>query len=322
MQYRHLGKTGFHVSEIGFGAWGIGKSFWVGADDEQSIAALHAAIDAGVNFIDTALAYGQGHSEALIGRVVRARSERVYVATKVPPLNQHWPAFPGDRLQETFPPSYIIESTERSLSHLQLDCIDLQQLHVWRDEWVDDPSWLEALHQLKAEGKIRAIGVSINDHEPGTALRLVRSGLVDAVQVIYNVFDQSPERDLFPACAEYGVGVLARCPFDEGGLTGTITAHTTFPDGDWRNEYFRDDRKSHVERRAAALAGLLGSEAKSLPELALRFCLSHASVSTVIPGMRTPEHVRENVTVSDGRRLSPSLMSALREHAWNRNFYD
>ncbi|MGH7233676.1 MAG: aldo/keto reductase [Nitrospiraceae bacterium] len=322
MQYRHLGKTGFSLSEVGFGAWGIGKSFWVGARDEESISALHAAVDAGVNFIDTALAYGQGHSEALVGQVVRARSERIYVATKVPPLNQHWPAFPGDRLQETFPPSYIIESTEESLRHLKLDCIDLQQLHVWRDEWVDDPTWLEAFHQLKAEGKIRAIGVSINDHEPDTALRLVQSGLIDAVQVIYNVFDQSPERDLFPACLKHEVGVLARCPFDEGGLTGTITPQTSFPEGDWRNEYFRDDRKAQVAERVTAVAALLGQEAASLPELALRFCLSHPAVSTVIPGMRTSQHVRANVTVSDGRRLSLALLSALKPHAWDRNFYD
>ncbi len=322
MQYRRLGKTGFQVSEIGFGAWGIGKSFWIGARDDESIAALHAAVDAGVNFIDTALVYGQGHSESLIGQVVRARSERIYIATKVPPLNQHWPAFPEDRLQESFPPSYIIDSTEQSLRHLKLDCIDLQQLHVWRDEWVDDPSWLEAFQQLKAEGKIRAVGVSINDHEPETALRLVQSGRIDTVQVIYNVFDQSPTRELFPACLKHEVGVLARCPFDEGGLTGSITPQVTFPEGDWRNDYFRDDRKAQVAERVEALATLLGEEAPTLPELALRFCLAHHAVSTVIPGMRTREHVRENVMVSDGRWLSDGLLAALSRHAWQRNFYD
>lgn len=322
MHHRRLGKTGFNVSEIGFGAWGIGKSFWVGARDDESIAALHAAIDAGVNVIDTALAYGQGHSESLIGQVVRARSERVYVATKIPPLNQHWPALAGDLLQEAFPPSYIIESTEESLRHLKLDCIDLQQLHVWRDEWLEDQRWIEALHQLKAEGKIRAIGVSINDHEPDTALRLVQSELIDTVQVIYNIFDRSPAQQLFPACLHHDIGVLARCPFDEGALTGSITSKTTFPEGDWRNDYFQDDRKAEVVDRVDKIKPLLGKETESLPELALRFCLSHPAVSTVIPGMRTPEHVRENVAVSDDRRLSDALLADLARHAWTKNFYD
>jgi aryl-alcohol dehydrogenase-like predicted oxidoreductase len=193
---------------------------------------------------------------------------------------------------------------------------------VWRDEWVDDPSWLEALLQLKAEGKIRAIGVSINDHEPESALKLVESGLIDTVQVIYNIFDQSPAQHLFPACLTHDVGVLARCPFDEGGLTGLITPETTFPDGDWRNDYFKDDRKAQVASRARAITTLLGIEAGSLPELALRFCLAHPAVSTVIPGMRTQPHVRENTVVSDGRRLSDRMLTSLSRHAWSRNFYD
>jgi aryl-alcohol dehydrogenase-like predicted oxidoreductase len=322
VQYRRLGKTGFQVSEIGFGAWGIGKSFWVGARDEESLAALHAAIDAGINFIDTALAYGNGHSESLVGRVVRSRSERIYVATKIPPLTQHWPALPGDQLHETFPPSYIIEATEQSLSHLKLDCIDLQQLHVWRDEWLRDSSWIDALSELKAEEKIRAIGVSINDHEPDSALQAVRSGLIDVVQVIYNIFDPSPAHALFPACLECDVGVIARCPFDEGALTGFITPQTTFPDGDWRNDYFQDDRKAQVAQRVQPLQDLLGVEARTLPELALRFCLSHQAVGTTIAGMRTTQHVLDNVGVSDGRWLSDGLLGTLAKHAWERNFYD
>ena len=187
MQYRRLGKTGWQVSEIGFGAWGIGRSFWVGAEDKESLSALHAAVDAGVNFIDTALVYGDGHSETLVGQVVRERAERIYVATKVPPLNEHWPALPDDRVSDCFPPDHIITSTEQSLKSLKLDCVDLQQLHVWRDEWMEDQRWLEALHKLKQQGKVRAIGVSINDHEPETALTLVTSGVIDTVQVIYNI---------------------------------------------------------------------------------------------------------------------------------------
>jgi aryl-alcohol dehydrogenase-like predicted oxidoreductase len=322
MQYRRLGKTGFQVSEIGFGAWGIGGTWWIGAQDDESIAALHTAIDAGVNFIDTALVYGDGHSETIVGQVVRSRSERIYVASKVPPLNEHWPALPADQAGDCFPPAHIIECTERSLRSLKMDCIDLQQLHVWRDEWMQNRSWLDALHQLKAQGKIRAIGVSINDHEPDSALQLVVSGLVDTVQVIYNIFDQSPDRALFPACLQHDVGVLARCPFDEGGLTGKVTPETTFPPGDWRNDYFKGDRKAQVAAHVAPLTQLLGLEARTVPELALRYCLAHPAVSTVIPGMRTTANVRANAATSDGRRLSDAILTELRNHAWQRNFYD
>ena len=322
MQYRRLGKTGWQVSEIGFGAWGIGRSFWVGADDTESLAALHASIDAGVNFIDTALVYGDGHSETLVGQVVRERKERIYVATKVPPLNEHWPALSADRVSDCFPPEHILKSTEQSLRSLKLDYVDLQQLHVWRDEWMEDQCWLEALQKLKQQGKVRAIGVSINDHEPETALKLVASGVIDTVQVIYSIFDQSPNDALLPACIKHDVGVLARCPFDEGALTGTIKADTTFPNGDWRNDYFKSDRKSQVAARVEPLKKLLGSESKTLPELALRYCLAHPAISTVIPGMRTCKHVTSNCAVSDGRKLSEGLLAKLKSHAWKKNFYD
>jgi aryl-alcohol dehydrogenase-like predicted oxidoreductase len=322
MHYRRLGKTGWQVSEIGFGAWGIGRSFWVGAEDQESLAALHAAVDAGVNFIDTALVYGDGHSETLVGQVVRDRKERLYVATKVPPLNEHWPALASDRTSDCFPPDHILKSTEQSLKNLKMECVDLQQLHVWRDEWMEDQRWLEALHKLKQQGKVRAIGVSINDHEPDTALKLVASGIIDTVQVIYSIFDQSPTDALLPACIKHDVGVLARCPFDEGALTGAIRADTTFPPGDWRNDYFKGDRRAQVAARIEPLKKLLGSESKTLPELALRYCLAHSAVGTVIPGMRTSKHVTSNCSVSDGRRLSESLVGTLKLHAWKKNFYD
>jgi aryl-alcohol dehydrogenase-like predicted oxidoreductase len=322
MRYRRLGKTGFTVSEVGFGAWGIGGSFWKGSRDEESRAALHAAIDAGVNFIDTALVYGDGHSERLVGEVVRSRSERIFIATKVPPRNGHWPALPEDRLADTFPPAHIIASTEASLRHLKVDCLDVQQLHVWRDEWLEDDSWLKVIDRLKQDGKIRAFGLSLNDHDPDSGLRAVSTGIVDTIQVIYNVFDQSPAERLLPACARHDVGVLARCPFDEGGLTGAIAPETTFPPGDWRNDYFRGDRKAEVAARVRPLFGYLGAEVRSLPELALRFCLSHPAVSTVIPGMRTAQHARANAQASDRGALSDALRSALAAHAWQRNFYD
>ena len=320
MRYRTFGRTGWQVSEIGYGMWGLAG--WTGSDADSTRQSLQRAVDLGCTFFDTALAYGQGHSETLVGQVVRGRAERIYVASKVPPLSRHWPALPGDRVQDLFPATHIIKATERSLRNLKLDHLDLQQLHVWRDDWLPEESWLHALQELKASGKVRAIGVSLNDHDPDSGLQLVASGGVDAVQVIYNIFDQSPARALLPACLRHDVGVLARCPFDEGGLTGTMTPETSFPAGDWRNDYFKDDRKMQVVAHVNPLKSLLGPEARTLPELSLRFCLANPAVSTVIPGMRTREHVGTNSAVSDGRRLSGVLLAALAHHAWERNFYD
>jgi len=321
MRYRRLGRTGWEVSEIGFGAWGIGKQMWIGAEDRQSLRALHQAVDQGINFIDTALAYGDGHSESLVGRFVKERSERIYVATKVPPKNLIWPAHGS--LQEVFPPEHIAACAETSLRNLGLERIDLLQLHVWDPCWLEDVSWQEALNRLQEEGKVECVGVSINDHQPDSALQLVASGAIDTVQVIYNIFDQSPEDHLFPLCQEKSVGVIARVPFDEGALTGKITAGTVFPEGDWRNEYFRGDRKREVQERVEKLKSFLsGDVGRTLPELALKFCLSHPAVSTVIPGMRTTSHVASNVEVTDEPPLSASVLARLREHRWDKNFYD
>ena len=321
MRYRPLGNTGVMVSEIGFGAWGIGGSMWLGAEDAESMRALHRAADLGMNFFDTALVYGRGHSERLVRRLLKERPETLIVATKIPPKNNRWPARPGTKISEVFPYDYIIKQTEQNLKNLGREVIDLQQFHVWLDEWEEEPEWYEAIAQLKGEGKIRFFGVSINDHQPSSALQLARSGKVDALQVIYNIFDQSPERELFPLCREKGIGILARVPLDEGGLTGTIRPDTTFPENDWRNNYFREDRKQQVFERTERLGALLGEEASSLPELALRFCLHHEATSTVIPGMRTVRHVEMNAAFSDGRQLSPQLVQRLREHVWERNFY-
>jgi aryl-alcohol dehydrogenase-like predicted oxidoreductase len=321
MQTRPLGRTGLQVSEVGYGAWGIGGSQWIGAQDDQSLRALHRAVDLGVNFIDTALAYGDGHSEKLVGRVVRERSEPLIVATKVPPANNVWPAPRGVPVSANYPASHIVRSAERSLRNLGRERIDLLQLHTWLDDYLDQDGWQDALVGLKKQGKVRAVGISVNDHDPGSALRAVASGLFDTVQVIYNVFDQTPEERLLPLCREHGLGVLARVPFDEGGLTGAITPETTFPRGDWRNLYFKGDRKRQVFERTEALKKLLDGEARTLPELALRFCLSHDAVSTVIPGMRRVASVEANAAVSDGRRLSPATRAELKRHAWPRNFY-
>ncbi len=324
MKYRRLGRTGLMVSEIGFGAWGIGQAQWIGADDAQSLNALRRAIEQGVNFIDTALAYGPGHSERLVGQVVREMKVPLYVATKVPPKNLTWPAARGVPVSEVFPAAHIKRSAEESLKNLGLERIDLLQLHVWRDEYLDDTDagWPEALRELQKSGKVRFVGISVNDHDPSSALRAVASGRFDTAQIIYNIFDQSPEEMFFPAGQKHDVGVIARVPFDEGGLTGTITPDSTFPSGDFRAQYFEGDRKRQVWERTEALKELLDGEAETLPELALRFILSHEAVSTVIPGMRRLSSVEANVAVSDGRRLSPAMREKLKAHAWRRNFYD
>ncbi|HET7746406.1 MAG TPA: aldo/keto reductase [Vicinamibacteria bacterium] len=321
MEYRPLGRSGLAVSAIGFGAWGIGGNLWVGADDGESVRALHRAIDLGVNLVDTALAYGEGHSERLVGRVVRERKETVHVATKVPPKNRAWPATRDVPVSETFPPHYVVECCERSLKNLGVDRIDLLQLHVWHDAYLEQDGWRGALEKLKSTGKVRLVGASVSEHDTDSAMQAVEADVFDAFQVLVNVFEQRPAERFLPACEEYGVGVLARVPFDEGGLTGAVTPDTTFPAGDFRNRYFQGDRKREVQARVQRLRTLLGEEARTLPELALRYCLSLPAVSTVIPGMRRTAHVEANVPAGDGRALSASLLKSLEAHAWPRNFY-
>lgn len=286
----------------GYGAWGIGESAWVGATEDESLRALNRAVDLGVNLIDTARGYGE--SERIVGRVVRDRAragDEILVATKVPPKNRVWPAPDGVDPAEAFPGDHIRESLETSLRAAGLDHFDVLQFHVWSDEWVGRGDWAETVADLKKEGKIRLFGVSVNDHEPDNALALVRSGLVDTVQVIYNVFDQAPADALLPACQEHGVGVIVRVALDEGGLTGRITAGTTFPEGDFRNRYFRDDRPAQVEQRVDAILSDLGIDPDDMAETALRFVLSAPAVSTVIPGMRSVRNVERNTALSDGR---------------------
>ena len=322
MRFRKLGRIGFEVSEIGFGAWGIGGTQWLGGTDQGSLEALRRALELGFNFIDTALAYGNGHSERLVGRIVRETHGRIYVATKVPPKNGLWPARPGIGLERVFPYDYIVECTERSLKNLGLETIDLQQLHVWNPEWLQSDDWRRAFEDLKRSGKVRWVGVSINDHEPDSALELIRTGLIDAVQVIYNIFDPTPQKNLFPLCLERNIGVLARVPLDESSLTGTITEATQFDPRDFRAHYFRGDRKRQVAQRVAALERDLAGVEGSLPEIALRFCLSHPAVSTVIPGMRRARHVEANAAVSAKGPLAAETLAVLEKHVWEKNFYD
>jgi aryl-alcohol dehydrogenase-like predicted oxidoreductase len=322
MKYRRLGRTGYVISEIGFGAWGIGAHMWIGAKDDVSLRALHRAADQGLNFIDTALAYGDGHSEQVIGNFLKARSERIYVATKIPPANYIWPAADDSALEEVFPSRHIVESTEKSLKNLDVECLDLQQFHVWNDRWTDNAEWQETAQKLKREGKVRHFGISINDYQPENCLLAAGTGIIDSFQVIYNIFEQSPEQRLFAFCRQNDIGVIARVPLDEGSLTGKINSNTAFPDGDWRNEYFRGNRRREVEEHVERLTFLLHDGVTSLAEAALRFCLSNPDVSTVIAGMRTVEHVEENCRLSDGRPLPTADLHALRSHAWPHNYYD
>ena len=316
MRHRTFGRIGWQVGEIGYGMWGMAG--WTGSEDEESLASLQIATDLGCNFFDTAWAYGNGHSERLLGRLVRENpSRRLFVATKVPPKNRAWPSRREFMLEDVFPPDYIREYAERSLANLGLTRIDLLQFHVWEDAWADDSRWQRAMDDLKREGLIAAVGVSINRWEPSNALRTLRTGFVDAVQVIYNIFDQAPEDELFPLCRELDIGVIARVPFDEGSLTGTLTKTTRWPDGDWRNGYFVPENLAPTVERADALKPLVRS-GESMTDLALRFILSNPDVSVVIPGMRKPAHVRANVSTSDAGPLDDRMLAALRPHRWDR----
>jgi len=309
------------VSEVSYGAWGVGGLQWLGRTDAEARRALRRSIELGLNFIDTALAYGDGHSERLVGEVVRDAGRQIYVASKVPPKNQLWPARRGIGIDEVFPYDYVIACTEQSLRNLSLEALDLQQLHVWNPEWLDRDDWRRAFRDLKESGKVRAVGVSINDHDPDSALELVRSGLIDVVQVIYNIFDQSPERHLLPLARQMDVGVIGRVPFDEGALAGAVDSATVFDPADFRAEYFAGDRKRQVAERVVALRRDLAGTPGTLPEIALRFCISHEAVSAVIPGMRTVRHVESNLAVSDAGPLDGPTLDILRRHAWAKNFY-
>jgi len=324
MKTRHLGRTGCTVSEIGFGAWGIGGAMWQGGDDDEALAALAAAFDLGVNFVDTALAYGDGHSEKLVGRAVAKRREPIVVASKIPPEDRVWPALPGTTLARVYSAEYVKRCAETSAANLRRP-VDILQFHVWRDEWLKDAEWKKVermLSSLIAAGTVRHVGISNTEHDPLSALEAVRHcDLIEVLQVIYNIFDQQPEDALLPACAERRVGVIVRVPLDEGGLTGRIKPGVRFPTGDWRHRYFRGDRPAQVAARVEAFRPALLKESATLAEGALRFCLSHDAVGTVIAGMRTAEHARENCAASDGRRLSPGLLKELKKHAWPRNFY-
>jgi aryl-alcohol dehydrogenase-like predicted oxidoreductase len=317
MECRRFGRLGWQVSEIGYGMWGMGG--WTGSDDSESHRSLDRAVELGCTFFDTAFAYGMGRSEKLLGELLaRHRDRKLYVATKVPPKNWKWPGRAETPIADVFPPEHIVEFTRKSLDNLGIDTLDLQQLHVWSDAWVHDEGWKRAVDDLKREKLISGFGISVNRWEPANVIHALNTRLVDSVQVVYNIFDQSPEDALFAACRELDVAVIARVPFDEGSLTDTLTRDSRWPEGDFRNVYFSPahlaetlDRVGRI--RPAVPAGM------DLPELALRFILSEPAVSTVIPGMRKPAHVSRNLAVSDGRPLPFEVIAELRNHRWDRN---
>jgi aryl-alcohol dehydrogenase-like predicted oxidoreductase len=316
MKTRPFGRLGWPVSEVGYGLWGMGG--WTGSNDDASRAALERAIRQGCTFFDTALAYGDGKSEQLLGQVLEAHREKpVVIATKIPPKNRKWPGVPTDSIADVFPPDYIRASTETSLTNLGVSRIDVQQFHVWDDSWTMDDGWQRAVDDLKREGLVRAVGVSLNRWQPTNGLRALQTGLLDSVQVVYNVFDQNPEDELFPYCREHGIAVIARVPFDEGSLTGTLTRTSRWPSGDWRNLYFTPENLRETLDRVDRLTGDLPA-GMSLAETALRFILSNPDVTTVIPGMRSDRHVDANLSVSDGRALPSDVMARLRRHRWVR----
>jgi aryl-alcohol dehydrogenase-like predicted oxidoreductase len=316
MIYRTFPRTGWEWAEIGYGTWGMAG--WSGSDDAESLAAMERAIARGCNLFDTAWAYGSGHSERLLKQLLaNHRGTRIYVATKVPPKNGQWPARASHALEEVFPPEHIKDYTKRSLENLGLDSVDLQQLHVWTDTWADDERWQRAVSDLKKEGLIKAFGISVNRWEPANVIKALRTGLVDCVQVVHNVFDQAPEDELFPVCQELKVAVISRVPLDEGSLTGQLKADATFPKGDWRALYFKGENLRETIERVERLKAAV-PPGMTLPELALRYILEHPAVTTTIPGMRRSAHVDGNLAVSDGRRLPPALVQELRKHRWDR----
>jgi aryl-alcohol dehydrogenase-like predicted oxidoreductase len=316
MKNRRFGRTGWQVGEVGYGMWGMAS--WSGADDRESLASLQLAVELGCNFFDTAWAYGEGRSERLLAELLRANPQRrLYTASKVPPLNRTWPSRRDFRLEDVFPPDHIRAYAERSLENIGVETIDLLQFHVWEDGWADDERWQRAVADLRSEGLVRSIGISINRWEPWNALRTLGTGLIDAVQVVYNIFDQAPEDELFPLCRELDVAVIARVPFDEGSLTGTLTRDSRWPAEDFRSSYFRGAKLDASVARAAAVKAALPA-GMTLPEAALRFILSSPDVSVVIPGMRKARHVHANIAASAAGPLPEPLRAALRPHRWDR----
>lgn len=321
MKFRAFGNTGFSVSEIGFGAWAIGESWWGEQRENDSISALHRALDLGINFIDTAAGYGSGRSEKLIARVLADRSENVMVATKTPPLSGPWPPSPYCRVEDRYPESYLRKNIEERLRNLNTDCIDVLQLHTWTRAWNRNPRPFEILRKMQQEGKIRFVGVSTPEHDQNSVIDLMKGGFLDTVQVIYNIFEQEPAAELLPVALEHKVGIIVRVVFDEGILTGKYDKNTHFPENDFRRRYFAGDRLWRAVERVEKIRAEIKDTALSLPQTAIKFALMHPAVSTVIPGIRNVAQAEDNASVSDLDDLSPELLNRLHDHYWLRAFW-
>lgn len=332
MKYRRLGKTNLQVSEIGMGTWQIADDpeWGKGQSENESFRLLQRFIDLGGNLIDTAWVYGWSEdkpdkhlSEELIGRFLTQTKQRnkVILTTKIPPINQLWPAPKGSTTETTFPKHHILRCVDDSLRGLQTDYIDLMLFHVWRDEFNNEDEWKEVCQSLTKQGKIRFWGLSPNYYEPNGCLKTLESGVISVVQCIFHIFHQRPIAELFPTANRLNIGIVACAPLDEGGLTGNITLDTKFEEGDFRAQYFAGERLKKLVERTSKLTELLGGEAVTLPELALRYILSFNQISAVIPGMRKLKNIMANIALSDGRKLSPSLLNELKQHSWERNFY-
>ncbi len=321
MKYRTFGKLGWQISEIGFGAWALGGTGWGGQRDEDSLATLKRALDLGCNFIDTAQGYGDGRSERVIGKFLKEhKGDRIYVATKIPPKSPgRWPPSPYEQIEERFPEKYLRESVETSLRNLQTDCVDLLQLHTWTRAWNRNPTALEVLRALRREGKLRGIGISTPEHDQNSLVDLMRHGWLDAVQVIYNIFEQEPQAELFPAALEHNVGVIVRVAFDEGSLTGKFTEQTKFGPDEFRSQYFAGDRLARTVRRVEKIKAAVGAAEPDMATAALKFALKPQAVSTVIAGKRNVRQAQFNCSVSRQPPLSDALELKLREHAWLRS---
>jgi aryl-alcohol dehydrogenase-like predicted oxidoreductase len=316
MKYRKLGRTAYSVSEIGHGLWGM--SGWSGSEDIESLESLQLSTNLGCTFFDTAWAYGDGHSDQLIGKILKQNPDkRLYVASKVPPKNRKWPASREDAYSDVFPRDHVMKHAEMIREAIGVAQIDLLQFHVWDDSWTEDADFRSTVEELKNKKLIAHFGLSLNRWEPQNGIKALRTGLVDAVQVIYNIFDQSPEDELFPGCRELNVGVIARVPLDEGSLGGKLTPDTKFPAGDWRASYFGPENLAETVERVERLKEIL-PPSMTLPEMAFRFILSNPDVSTTIPGMRKPKHVGENISYSNKGPLSKDLLEELRTHRWDR----
>ncbi len=320
MKKRKLGISGPEVSEIGFGAWAIGGS-WGAQSEKDSHLGLETALNRGVNFIDTAAGYGNGKSEKIIGEFLKSRSERVYVCTKTPPAPGKWPPSPYCKMELRYSEKYLRENVEERLSNLQVDSLDVLLLHTWTRAWNDNPLPLKILQKMKTEGLIKQIGISTPEHDQNCVIQLMRDGMVDVLQVIYNIFEQEPAAQLFPVARETGTGIIVRVAFDEGVLTGKYTGNETFGSDDFRSNYFAGDRLARGVRRTEEIKEEFKESAYTMPELALKFALSHEAVSTVIPGIRNQQQAIMNTSVSELPELSDDMLIRLREHSWNRGFW-